>query len=92
MADVRLVEGVAADDLEPVAGSVNPHRQEATSVENLARHVHGEIPTRSGSRVVVQPPVHGGELEILVELPRPVNHRTAHAASGKTLISNECSK
>src|SRR5665647_2516229 len=77
------------DDLEAVAAAMNAYRQEAGGVQDLARDIDREIAGGFSAGMVAQPAVNGAEIQVFVELPRPVDDSSSHPASGRIIMSNE---
>ena len=73
VADVGLVEGVAPDDLEAVAASVDADRKHTRGADHLARRVDGQIAHGLAARLLRDPAPGRGELEVLADLRRPVD-------------------
>ena len=66
VADVGLVVGVAADDVDPVAAAVDAHGEHAGRVDDLGGCVHGEEAYGLSARLLGEPTAGRRELQIEV--------------------------
>jgi hypothetical protein len=77
VADVRLVEGVAADDFEVIARAVNADREKARRPNDLAWSVNRKKPGCFSTRPFRNPLSRGCELEVLGRHAGPLDERRA---------------
>ena len=95
MADIALVEGVAADDLDLVAAAVDPDWEHSAGVDDLARRVHRQVTRHGAPALLLEPPPCDPEIEIVVAPERPVDDvaASAHPFSGQgstRMLSKSC--
>ena len=86
MTDIALVKGVAADDLQLVTAAVDPDRQHAAGVDDLARRVHRQVSGGRPTALGLEPFPRDPEIEIVVTPKRPVDDVTSGAHTLQSII------